>query len=60
MYFIQLINLCNTDYIWIVRVREFDKLSYLSVLISIDILHYIILYFIVLMWMWYDLSRPAI
>lgn len=36
-------------------VCEFDKLSYLPVLNSIDILHYIIWYFIVLMLMYCEL-----
>ena len=34
---------------------EFDKSPYLSVLISINIVHYIIWYFIVLMLMYYEL-----
>jgi hypothetical protein len=58
MHFIQWMNLRHIDCTLTVWVCEFDKLSYLSVLIGIDIitLHYIILYFIVfdvdVLWVW--------
>jgi hypothetical protein len=69
--FIQWMNLRHTDCMWIVWVCEFSKLSYLSVLISIDILRYIILYSVVfdidVLWVWvivihklysdYDMSK---
>ena len=58
MYFIQWMNLCYSDCIWIES--EFYKLSYPFVLLRTDILHYIILYFIVLMLMYFELSFCSI
>jgi hypothetical protein len=56
MHFLEWKNLCHTDYIRIGWVCKFDKLPYLSDLISSDILHYIILYCVVVMWIWCELS----
>jgi hypothetical protein len=57
-HFVQWMNVCHTDCMLTVQVCELNKLSYLSVLIGIDImtLHYIRLHFIVfdvdVLWVW--------